>query len=83
VSPAPAKRATSRVVSWKSAQYVAGEAHFQSGAKNVGGWAGPGISLEVVEVEQQQEANTKQRVRVEDKESSHAFAISYKSPIAC
>jgi hypothetical protein len=32
---------------------VTGEADFQSGAKNVGGWAGPWIFLEIVEVEQQ------------------------------
>lgn len=44
-------------MSGKSAQYVAGEAHFKSGAKNVGGWAGPWISLEVVEVEQQARVN--------------------------
>jgi hypothetical protein len=43
----------SRLVRGKSAQHVAGEADFQSGAKNIGGWAGPWIPLEVVEVEQQ------------------------------
>ena len=36
---------------------MVGEAHFKSGAKNVGGWAGPWISLEVVEVEQQARVN--------------------------
>lgn len=39
-------------MSGKSAQHVAGEADFQSGAKNISGRAGPWILLEVVKVEQ-------------------------------
>ena len=49
----------------QSAQHVAGDADFQCGAKNVGGWAGPWISLEVVEVEQQARVKAHSRTGLE------------------
>jgi hypothetical protein len=55
----------SRVVRGKSAQHAAGEADFQCGAKNVGGWAGSWIPLEIVKVEEQARVKAYSRTRLE------------------
>lgn len=55
----------SRVVRGKSAQHMAGEAHFQSGAENVGCWARPWVPLKVVEVEQQARVEAHSRTGLE------------------
>jgi hypothetical protein len=65
LSPKDKRKKASRVVSGKGAQHATGEADFQGGTKNISGWAGRWIPLEVVEVEQQARVKVYSRAGLE------------------